>query len=277
VYVRRRFAISEAAQREHSIPNFSAFFCHPPVVDPSHRNAILSTIFFAKHLRKIGQRIPLAFTMPGSKQIPEGYKLWLEHARNIILGAPELCSFLPRFAYLHFLKRPRIPSVVLPTRGANFSLCYQAEQTPHRDSRVALSNDLDPFGIRRVVLDFRFYEGDISGIAKAHRLLDSYFRRNGIGHVAFHRDDIEADIREQIQPAGGHFIGTARMANDPRHGVVSPDCRVFGTRNLYVASSAVFPASSHANPTLTIVALSVRLADHLRKVISEFGRGESKL
>lgn len=271
VYVRRRFAISEAAQRRHSIPNFSAFFCHPPVVNPDHRNAILSAIFFAKHFRRIGQKIPLAFTMPGSKQIPEGYTLWLKHFRNIILGAPELSLFLPRFAYLHFLKRPRIPSVVLPTHSAVFSLWYQAEQTPHRDSRVALSNDLDPFGMRRAVLDFRYNESDISGIAKAHRLLDCYFRRNGIGDVAFHRDDVEADIREQIQPAGGHFIGTARMANDPRHGVVNPDCRVFGTRNLFVASSAVFPTSSHANPTLTIVALAVRLADHLRKVISATG------
>ena len=53
------------------------------------------------------------------------------------------------------------------------------------------------------------------------------------------------------------------MAEDPKHGVVDRNCRVFGTGNLYVASSAVFPTSSYANPTLTIVALAIRLADHL--------------
>jgi choline dehydrogenase-like flavoprotein len=146
-------------------------------------------------------------------------------------------------------------------------LWYQAEQTPHRDSRVALLNDVDSFGIRRVVLDFRYHDSDISGIAKAHRILGSYLRQHDVGELAFHRNDIDADIREQIQPAGGHFIGTARMANKPEDGVVNPDCCVFGTRNLFVASSAVFPTSSHANPTLTIVALAVRLADHLKKEI----------
>lgn len=265
VYVRRRIAVSEDAQRKHGLPNFSAFFCHPPVLDPDHRNAILSAIFFARHFRRIGQKIPLAFTKPGSKKVPEGPELWLKHFRNLVLGAPQLALFMPHFAYLHFLKKRSLPSPVLPTRKAMFSLWYQAEQTPNRDSRVALSNDVDSFGMRRVVLDFRCNESDITGIAKAHRIVGSYLREHGVGELNFHREDLENDIREQVQPAGGHFIGTTRMANDAAHGVVDTDCRVFGTRNLYVAGSAVFPTSSHANPTLTIVALAVRLADHLEK------------
>jgi choline dehydrogenase-like flavoprotein len=54
------------------------------------------------------------------------------------------------------------------------------------------------------------------------------------------------------------------MADDPAHGVVDRDCRVHGLENLYVAGSSVFPTSGTAGPTLTIVALAVRLADHLR-------------
>ncbi|MGR8919984.1 MAG: GMC oxidoreductase, partial [Gammaproteobacteria bacterium] len=64
--------------------------------------------------------------------------------------------------------------------------------------------------------------------------------------------------------AGYHHIGTARMSSDPRAGVVDADCRVHGYDNLYLAGSAVFPTASWANPTLTIVALAHRLADHLR-------------
>jgi choline dehydrogenase-like flavoprotein len=54
------------------------------------------------------------------------------------------------------------------------------------------------------------------------------------------------------------------MANTPRDGVVNTDCAIFDLPNVYVASSAVFATSSHANPTLTIVALAIRLADHLK-------------
>jgi choline dehydrogenase-like flavoprotein len=60
-----------------------------------------------------------------------------------------------------------------------------------------------------------------------------------------------------------HQIGTARMGADEEAGVVDTDCRVFGLENLFVAGSSVFPTSGHANPTLMIVALAIRLADHL--------------
>ena len=61
-----------------------------------------------------------------------------------------------------------------------------------------------------------------------------------------------------------HHMGTTRMSATPSTGVVDPDCRVFGVRNLYIAGSSVFPSAGHANPTLTVVALSLRLAEHLR-------------
>jgi len=62
---------------------------------------------------------------------------------------------------------------------------------------------------------------------------------------------------------GFHHLGTTRMAADPRAGVVDADCRVHGVANLYIAGSSVFPTGGCANPTLTIVALALRLADHL--------------
>ena len=67
-------------------------------------------------------------------------------------------------------------------------------------------------------------------------------------------------------PVGGHHIGTARMGATPADGVVDRDGKVFHIENLFIASSAVFRTSSHANPTLTIVAMAVRLAEHLRRV-----------
>jgi choline dehydrogenase-like flavoprotein len=62
-------------------------------------------------------------------------------------------------------------------------------------------------------------------------------------------------------------MGTTRMATDPKHGVVDADLRVHGVDNLYVASSSVFPTVGYSNPTLTIVALALRLADHLKTLV----------
>lgn len=68
---------------------------------------------------------------------------------------------------------------------------------------------------------------------------------------------------------GKHHTGTTRMSEDPKHGVVDENCGVHGISNLFVAGSAVFPTQGHATPTLTIVALAVRLADHLKARLAE--------
>jgi choline dehydrogenase-like flavoprotein len=73
----------------------------------------------------------------------------------------------------------------------------------------------------------------------------------------------------QIEPCytdASHHMGTTRMSEDPRSGVVDRNSRVHGVDNLYVAGSSVFPSAGHANPTLTIVALALRLAEHLRRI-----------
>ena len=67
--------------------------------------------------------------------------------------------------------------------------------------------------------------------------------------------------------AGLHHMGTTRMAADPRDGVVDADCRVHGLSNLYIGGSSVFPTGGYANPTYSIVQMSLRLADHLERTL----------
>ena len=67
---------------------------------------------------------------------------------------------------------------------------------------------------------------------------------------------------------GNHHLGTTRMSADPRQGVVDADSKVHGVANLYVAGSSVFPTYGSSNPTLNLVALTLRLADHLKKVMA---------
>ena len=264
IYVRRRISISPAAQKRERLPNFTALFHHPPVADPCHRSAILSAVFIAKNMRSIRHRIPPGLGIIESDGLDEDLRLWLRHIRNLLIDSPALLGFLPWFAYRRFLNRRRIPSVILPFKRAVFPLHYHVEQTPNPESRVLLSEERDSYGVPRIRLDFRVNQFDVDGIVRAHKLLDNYLRKYKIGHIVLREKNTEEAVWRNIYPTNGHFIGTTRMADDPRKGVVDPDCKVFGVGNLFIASSAVFPTSSHANPTLTIVALATRLADHLR-------------
>lgn len=152
-----------------------------------------------------------------------------------------------------------------PNTGAWVDLNF--EQRPNRESRVMLADDRDKFGQRRVHLDWRLSETDRMTAMRALEIAAQEFGRMGLG-----RARINIDLRHDASwPANMisscHHSGTARMSNDPHTGVVDADCRVHSTDNLYVAGSAVFPTAGYANPTLTIVALAQRLAEHLERTL----------
>ena len=79
----------------------------------------------------------------------------------------------------------------------------------------------------------------------------------------YDEERLDQDARASAVPVGGHHIGTARMSTCPSSGVVNADGRVHHVENLYVAGCATFPTSGQANPMLTIVAMALRLAQHL--------------
>jgi choline dehydrogenase-like flavoprotein len=140
-----------------------------------------------------------------------------------------------------------------------------SEPTPQSDSRVSLGEDKDRLGQRRVRLDWRLIESDKRTVATLAQTLATEVARLGIGRVRI--DDWLLDSGSGWSSdfeGGGHHMGTTRMADDPTKGVVDADCRVHHVDNLFVGGSSVFPTCGSCNPTLTIVALSLRLADHLR-------------
>ncbi len=135
------------------------------------------------------------------------------------------------------------------------------EVVPNPDSRVLLASERDALGMPRAAVDWQLSELDYHSLRRGVELLGAAFTAAGLGRV---RLDEEFLAEDYVVPQGSyHHLGTTRMAEDPRQGVVDPDCRVHGMRNLYVAGSSVFPTSGYANPTMTIVALTLRLADHL--------------
>ncbi|SDI61508.1 GMC oxidoreductase [Alloyangia pacifica] len=143
------------------------------------------------------------------------------------------------------------------------------ESLPNPDSRVLLTADRDDiFGQRRIALDWRLTNADLAANRRATEVLAAELARLGYGRAwsVLFREDYDWP---KPTTYGKHHTGTTRMSEDPKHGVVDENCRVHGISNLFVAGSAVFPTQGHATPTLTIVALAVRLADHLKARLAE--------
>jgi choline dehydrogenase-like flavoprotein len=138
----------------------------------------------------------------------------------------------------------------------------RAEPKPLPDSRVVLSGERDALGQRRLELRYARSPDIESSIRRTLELVARELGRAGVGRLRVDLDDTDR-TRFEVPTIGFHLMGTTRMAADPRQGVVDADLRVHGTDNLYVASSSVFPTVGYSNPTLTIVALTLRLAAHL--------------
>ncbi len=143
---------------------------------------------------------------------------------------------------------------------------YICECPPDRDSRVTLGDDVDALGMRRVKVDWRLPADFERTMGRAHELLAQELGRLGIGRLRMNTRETGHDAMAAIAN-GFHHMGTTRMHRDPRHGVVDADCRVHGMANLFIAGSSVFPTYSFDNPTMTIVALALRLSDHLKSTV----------
>ena len=143
------------------------------------------------------------------------------------------------------------------------SLYFRAEQVPDRESRVSLDTRRDELGVPLTRLDWRVGENNRASIMSWLTAFDSSLRSGGIGHVVFPTEGWEAGVI-----GGPHHMGTTRMSAHPRDGVVDADCRVHSVQNLYIAGSSVFTTGGYTNPTFTVVALALRLADQLRRALS---------
>lgn len=145
-----------------------------------------------------------------------------------------------------------------------YVLSWRSEQAPNPISRVRLTDETDALGMPRVRLEWRLTDLDLNTLRTAELLMAQEIGRAGVGRLRLPEDDGTRPWADDLV-GGSHHMGTTRMTRDPRLGVVDENCRLHGTPNLFVAGSSVFPTGGSANPTLTIVALALRIADHLRE------------
>ena len=234
VHVQGALRVGDAAQRERQLLN-CAFFL------PSRDRAFTAeAVRSVATLVKARRRRPLPAELGG-------------HLGNIVTGLGDLGAVARAR-----LRRFGPSDSVLVMR-------VQAEQAPNPDSRVTLGTGRDRFGLPVARVDWRPAAADRASIRRSQEAVDAALRAAGLGHVELPLGD---EHPPTLLEGNFHHLGTTRMHPDPAMGVVDGDCRVHGLRNLYVAGSSVFPTYGCSNPTLTVVALALRLADHLKKQLA---------
>jgi choline dehydrogenase-like flavoprotein len=148
----------------------------------------------------------------------------------------------------------------------SFKLNHMTEQIPNPDSRIFLIEEKDALDRNRVCLDWRLSSMDISSIRHSQEILDEELQRSGLGRLQIDLSQGEPPMGLQ---GGWHHMGTTRMQVNPKKGVVDENGKVHGISNLFIAGPSVFPTCGYANPVLTIVALAIRLADHIKSKVND--------
>jgi choline dehydrogenase-like flavoprotein len=200
------------------------------------------------------------------------------HASSLSAGVPAFGELIRMAPYGPYEARARLRQATAAARDSVqvvramaararaegrtvFALPVMSEQEPNQDSRIGLMSRRDRTGLPLPELDWRVGERDFADVRRTIELLAEEVERLGLGRIESLWD--RGADRPDVVTGGWHHMGTTAMSVTAETGVVDRDCRVHGLENLYVAGSSVFPTSGYANPTLTLLALAVRLGRHL--------------
>ena len=234
-----KLALTETAQRRRQILNANALMLY----DYDAESALIR----AKSLvAAAAARRPAAIAAAGARTIRHVPELAIRAVQSVATGKA------PAFH----------PSRVM--------LKTHVEQRPDPENRVTLSTERDKLGVPLPKLSWRVHETELATMRAMTEAVGAAFRRLGWGEVTVcpWLDGSVDAARPELEDTFHHH-GTTRMASTAGEGVTDAQGLVYGTANLYVAGASLFPTSGYANPTLTIVALAIRLADTLRQRLSE--------
>ena len=185
---------------------------------------------------------------------------FLKDLKRVLVNTPSVAIYIVR-RILYGRNKPPKPLHAVPLKCT-------AEQVPNPHSRITLGEERDRFGLPKVVVDWQLTEADRRGILAANGFMAAELERTGFGTFESAIPEGESAWPRDLR-GDQHHMGTTRMHRDPKQGVVDETCRVHGVGNLYVAGSSVFPTGGTFNPTLTIIALALRVADKVKERLAQ--------
>jgi choline dehydrogenase-like flavoprotein len=244
-----KLALTEATIRREHLLNQNVQFCWHKVIDPTKYPLVSAAGIVA--LKELVSDIRSGKNRDASAIV--------RRLKTVMKDSSEIGASVYRNIRKKLFGLPRIWTPVF----ANMM-----EQVPNPESRVTLGPERDELGLNRVQLNWKITKQDIRSAIRTQEIIAGALERAGLGRFF-------QELRDETPPrnteGGYHHMGTTRMHSEPKQGVVDADSRVHGIGNLFIAGPSVFPTGGYANPVLTIVALTVRLSDHLKK---QFGMVE---
>lgn len=225
-YVRLGIKLSESLQRKHQLNNDYVEFMYPKTMS----DAIAQSERFFNNI---------------------GFSRSTIH--NFVKLAPHVFNLAETFERMMFN---------LPLKFHDFTMITHMEQIPEKESRVTLDEERDELNMQKLKVNLKITKKSKESMKRFHNVLGVILEENGLGRLESDLPSLEEHWPKLTDSS--HHIGTTRMSEDPKKGVVDKNCKVHGIDNLYIAGSSNFPTGGHVNPTFTIVALSLRLAAHLK-------------
>jgi choline dehydrogenase-like flavoprotein len=256
-FVRRRFQFSTEFLKEQNFLNTAMWLDNPLYHDPEHKSGPMSFMYLAMITPLLGKKLaPPAI----AESITKGKKTNInKHLFNVIRGLPGSVIKPAMIFYKRYLLKRKLPGVFLYNPSNQYALHFHAEQKPEYTNCMYLAEDLETLHINYALTD-----QDIDSVIKTHQALDQWLQACGCGKLRYwFAEDKLYDAIRNTSKDGLHQCGTTRIADSPEKGVVDSNLKVFGTANVYVCSSSVFPTSGQANPTFMLGAFAARLSKHL--------------
>jgi choline dehydrogenase-like flavoprotein len=250
-----RINLSPTTMKKEGLRNFSAML-FPMPWNSGDLDAMNSFNHLKVQLRWHWDRWPKDFSM---------------HLMNIFRGRNRL------FRALYENVRYGVPFYVGLGRGGwsriannekkydRLELLALVEVTPNPNNRVTVIAEKDALGCPKAKVHYMCSEDDIASVKRAQQILGEALTASGLGY--YESPKVPAEVMKTLTGTH-HMMGTTRMSEDPRHGVVDRDCCVHGMQNLFIAGSATFATGGYANPTLTNLALSIRVADKVKALLA---------
>ncbi len=237
LYVIGRASLNESAQKTHHTNNLR--------------------MYFTKHSKiKLSEGISSAHIISNSIESGGAPDEFGGHLMNMIKDIDHIAEA--------FLRKELDTSFFDSTyEFGGYQITSMIEQTPDKNNRIRLGEQKDALGLKKVKIDFRVTESDKKKTWKTLELLSQDPNIQSIGRIRLLKDR-ESRIWTSQLGFGQHHMGTTKMSHHIENGVVDPSLKVFGTNNFYISGSSVFPTGGHVPPTLTIIAVTIRLANELK-------------
>jgi hypothetical protein len=244
---------------ENNLLNTALWLDNPLYVNPEHRNGAMSFMYLAMITPGLGKRLaPPAIVQSITKGKVTGIS---QHVRNILKDYPKSLTIPATTFYARYCLKRKLPGVFLYSTRNVYALHFHAEQVPVPENRMELAEDGET-----LIIHYQYTDQDVDSVIRTHELLDKWLRKCRCGELDywFAKTELPAAIRSMSMD-GIHQVGTTRIAANAEDGVVDANLKVWGTANLYVCSSSVFPTSSQANPTFLLGVFAVRLAHYISR------------